>query len=231
MAPRASAAVTVTNNAEAAPAPGAPSFTPSYVVSSTDLINGLTPTASAGTFDLEIGGGLKVLTDGAYGTITEPGGAPDRTHGAFATVGGGSASGQFVTYTLNTAASPLGFDLKTIDLYSGWNDSGRDQQLFAVSYSTVANPTTFLPIATGNFNPTVPANTQSATRSTVTDTLGNLATGVGMVRFSFTGPPAPENGYVGYAELDVIGSPTVPEPASAALCAAAGLLLARRPRR
>jgi hypothetical protein len=63
------------------------------------------------------------------------------------------------------------------------------------------------------------------------DALAALASGVGMIRFDFTGPPAPENGYVGYAELDVIGTPTVPEPATAGLlCAAALGLLARRRR-
>jgi hypothetical protein len=232
LAPQAMAAVIVTNNAEAAPAPGGASFTPSYVVSETDLINGLLPTDSAGDFTVEIAGGLPVLTDGAYGTITQPGGAPDRTHGAFATVGGGGGTGTFVTYTLDTATNPLGFDITRIDTYSGWNDSGRDQQLFAVSYSTVDDPGTFIDLAQGNFNPTVPANTQSATLVTVTDdALAALASGVGMVRFDFTGPPAPENGYVGYAELDVIGSPTVPEPATAGLlCVGALGLLARRRR-
>jgi hypothetical protein len=232
LAPQALAAVIVTNNAEAAPAPGGESFTPSYAVSSTDLINGLLPTDSAGDFTVEIAGGLPVLTDGAYGTITQPGGAPDRTHGAFATVGGGGGTGTFVTYTLDIDANPLGFDITSINAYSGWNDSGRDQQLFAVSYSTVADPATFLDLAQGNFNPTVPADTQSATRVTVADdALAALASGVGMVRFDFTGPPAPENGYVGYAELDVIGTPTVPEPATAGLlCAGALALLARRRR-
>ena len=233
LAPRASAAVSVTTNAEAAPAPGGASFTPSYVVSSTDLINGRLPTASAGLFDLELGGGLPVLTDGAYGTITQPGGAPDRSHAALATVGGGSGSGQFVTYTLDTAASPLGFAIQRIDLYGGWNDSGRDQQFFALSYSTVNNPGTFIPLATGNFNPAVPADTQSATRLTVTENaLPNLASGVGAIRFDFAGTPGPENGYVGYAELDVLGTAIVPEPAGAVMGAgAAGLLLARRRRR
>lgn len=233
LAPRAAAVVVITTHAEAAPAPGAPTFTPSYAVSSTDLINGLLrPANFSGNFDLELGGGMAALTDGTYGTITAPGGAPDRSHAAFATVGGGSGSGRFVLYSLDLAASPLGYDLTQIDLYSGWNDSGRDQQVFAISYSTVDGGGVMIPLASGSFNPAVPADSQSATRVTITDTLSRLATGVETIRFDFTGPPAPENGYVGYAELDVLGTAVVPEPGTLTMLAgAAGLLLARRNRR
>ena len=222
----AQAAPVIDTNSQAAAAPGAASFTPTYTVSSTDLINGLTPTASNGDFAQELSGGLPVLTDGTYGTITQPGGAADRTHGAFAVAG--NTAGTTVTYTLNTAASPLGFNLNSIAVYGGWNDNGRDQQDYQVLYSTVQNPTTFTSLATVNFNPTVPDGTQSATRTIVTDTTGLLATGVGALRFNFL---SPENGYTGYAEIDVLGSPT-PEPAgSALLCVGAAALMLRRRRR
>jgi hypothetical protein len=224
---RAFAAVTVTTDSQAAPAAGGASFTPTYTPSSTDLINGLTPSASSGDFALELAGGLPALTDGVYGTITQPGGAPDRTHGAFATAG--NTAGTTVTYTLNTAASPLGYDINSIVVYGGWNDNGRDQQLYQVLYSTTANPTNFINLASANFNPTVPADTQSATRTTIADpTAGRLATNVAALRFNFLNP---ENGYTGYAEIDVLGSATVPEPAGLALLGlGATALLARRRR-
>ena len=233
VAPGASAAVLVTTNAETAPAPGQPSFTPSYLVSSSDLLNGMLPANAPGVFDVELGGGLPVLTDGTYGTITQPGGAPDRSHAAFATVGGGGGTGAFIVYELDTAAAPLGYDISRIDMYGGWNDSGRDQQLFAVGYTTLASGGTFIDLATANFNPTVPANTQSATRVSVTDDAGGvLASGVNRLLFQFDPTGQPENGYVGYAEIDVIGAPTVPEPATGmVLCAGAAGLLARRRRR
>lgn len=73
---------------EVAP-PGSFNFTPSYVVSNNDLLQ-----TSVGSIDFlgdfaatELTGGVPVLTDGIYGTITEPGGASDRTHFIFGIAG------------------------------------------------------------------------------------------------------------------------------------------------
>lgn len=211
----AQAASIVTFDNEIAP-PGSTEFTPTYTVSSTDLLNGLLPTDSGGNFAaVEITGGLPVLTDGTYGTITQPGGAADRTHLIFAIAGGGSGTGTFATYTLDTSVNLLGYDLTSIAVYGGWNDNGRDQQLYTAAYSLVGDPNfTDLPFV--DFNPPVPGNVQSATRATFSDdTAAFLISRVDEIRFTFT--PAPENGYTGYAEIDVLGSPTVPEPASLAL--------------
>jgi hypothetical protein len=99
-----------------------------------------------------------------------------------------------------------------------------------VQYSTVASPATFLNLATVNFNPAVGANLQTANRVTIAeDTLPFLATGVAAIRFNFD--PATENGYSGYAEIDVNGQP-VPEPgAIGAVLVGAPALIARRRRR
>jgi len=223
-------AVTVATDFQVGPGGVGSTFTPTYVVSNTDLINGMLPSASSGDYTVELSGGLPVLTNGIYGTITEPGGAPDRTHGAFAVAGGGSGTGTTLTYSLNTGASPAGYKLSNIVVYGGWNDNGRDQQAYTVQYSTVASPATFLNLATVNFNPTVGANLQTANRVTIAeDTLPFLATGVAAIRFNFD--PATENGYSGYAEIDVIGQP-VPEPGViGAMLVAAPALIARRRRR
>jgi hypothetical protein len=200
---------------------GADGWTPTYVVSTTDLINGVSPSASAGDFTLESSGGLPVLTNGVFGPIGVPNGT---THPSFATAGGGNGSGSSVTYTLNTVASPTGYDLSNVVVYGGWNDNGRDQQAYTVAYSTVGAPGTFIDLATVNFNPAIGGGVQSATRATITeDTLLRLATGVAALRFTFA--PAPENGYTGYAEIDVNGTATVPEPAAWLLCVAGGLVL------
>jgi hypothetical protein len=173
------------------------------------LINGAAPSAQAGNFAEEASGGVGVLTNGTFGTIS--GGNPGNNT-LFATAG----TGEQVTYSLNLGASPQGYNLSRIDVYGGWNDSGRDQQLYTVSYSTVANPSTFVDLTPVNFNP-VAAGNPSATRVSITeDALANLASNVAAVRFTFDLPAAPENGYTGYTEIDVFGTP-VPEPTS--LCA------------
>jgi hypothetical protein len=226
--PGARAVPQVATDFQLGPGGAGSTFTPTYVVSNTDLINGRPAAASSGDFAFELSGGLGVLNDGVFGTITEPGGAPDRTHGAFGVAGGGQGTGTFVTYNLDLAASPLGYNVNRIDVFGGWNDSGRDQQAYTVQYSTVASPGTFTDLANVNFNPTIPANTQTANRVTITeDTLPNLATGVAAVRINFSGQT--ENGYSGYAEIDVIGT-AVPEPAGMALIALAGALVLRRRR-
>jgi hypothetical protein len=222
-------AVSVVPDVQFSPDP-ANSWSPSYVVSATDLVNGAAPSASAGNFALESGGGTPVLTDGAYGTITRvPVTGTPEPHPAFATAGNLNASGSSVTYALNTAASPLGYNIRQIDVYGGWNDAGRDQQRYNVLYSTVANPTAFLPLTSVDYQPPNTANVQAATRVRITeDALANLATGVAAIQFDFT--PAVENGHTGYAEIDIIGTP-VPEPTSAAVLGLGALgLLARRRR-
>ena len=99
-----------------------------------------------------------------------------------------------------------------------------------MQYSTVASPATFINLATVNFNPAVANNLQTANRVTIAeDTLPFLATGVGAIRFNFD--PASENGYTGYAEIDVNGQ-AVPEPGAvgAMLVAASALSLRQRRR-
>ena len=212
----ADAVVTPVFDNEVGPGGVGSTFTPSYVVSTTDLLNGLSPSASGGNFAAtEITGGLPVLTDGTFGTITEPGGAADRTHLIFAIAGGGSGTGTFVTYTLNTSANSLGYDIDSSVVYGGWNDNGRDQQLFTVAYSVVGN-SAFINLPPVDFNPTVGANLQSATRVTLAETAPiPLASGVDEIRITFS--PSPENGYTGYTEVDVLGSARIPEPASPTL--------------
>jgi len=220
------AAITVTTDFQIGPGGAGSVFTPTYTIPANDVLNGLTPTAFSGNFAaVELSGGLPVMTDGVFGTITEPGGAADRTHAAFGLGGGGSGTGTSVTYGLNLGGAPLGYNISSIVSLGGWNDNGRDQQLFSVFYSTVASPGTFIQIgSTVNFNPTVGDNLQSATKVTISDsTNAALASGVAALRFDF--PAGVENGYTGYAELAAVGTATVPEPSAVAVLALGSAVL------
>jgi hypothetical protein len=190
------------------------------LVTAGDLLIGRPSSNTAGNFALEGTGGLPRLNDGAVPATL------NRTQAAnptgfnftdFATAG--NTGGTTVTYTLAAPST-----ITSIQTLGGWQDSGRDQQSYTVSYST--DGTTFTPLSTINFNPTnVPANRPDATSVTLTSP-GDPLTNVVAVKFDFNGT---ENGYSGYDELAVYG--TTPEPASLGLVAVAGLgLLARRRR-
>jgi hypothetical protein len=142
-------------------------------------------------------GGLSVLTDGDYGSIIDGG-----AHPAFATCG--PSAGQFVVYTL--PATSYGYDITNILLASGWNDAGRDADWGTISYSTMANPTTFLPIAVVTNGPSV--STKSVVRATITPAAGLLASNVYAIKVDFTSPSGIPNGYSGISQINVFGSPS-----------------------
>jgi hypothetical protein len=179
---------------------GGQTFTPTWTIGPGSLLAGKVPSAvGTGNFANEGGGGTPVLTDGQFGSV---GGA----NATLATAGVGA--GTTTTYTLT--GSPAGYDLTRIVTYGGWGDSGRDQQHYTISYSTVAAPTTFVTLASANYNPAIPGGIPSADRVTITSaTSAPLASGVAAVKFDFTNP-AGENGWSGYAELNVFGVASVP---------------------
>jgi len=185
---------------------GTTSLNHTYVPSASDLLNGLAPSAMAGTFTQEGAGGVGVLTDGAFPSpITRPTSGPFQ-FSAFATAGNGG--GTSLTYTL-----PQAVNLTSVVVYGGWQDGGRDQQSYSLLYATFAAPTTFIPLTTVNFNPPDPVGNPQVTRVTITDNAGNLASNVKALRFDFN---TTENGYSGYAEIDAIGT-VIPEPGSAVM--------------
>jgi len=126
-------------------------------------------------------------------------------------------------------ANPLGYNISSVSVYGGWNDNGRDQQFYTFSYHVIGAGA-FTTATTVNFDPVIGGNLQSAIRTTLTENvLPFLASGVDQVRFDF--PSAPENGYTGYAELDVIGAAVVTEPGAFLLTAMGSLALITRRRR
>ncbi len=162
-----------------------------------DTNNFTDPSPQARNFDTA--GGLPALTDGNYGVfgaLSDP---------AFATCGDpGAGAGEWVIYTLPAAVN--GYDLTNIIVGGGWNDDGRDTQQYTLLYSTVANPTNFIPFISISNSPTGDAKTM--TRATFTPASGVLAPNVAAVYVDFTQPPGVPNGWSGYTEIALFGSPS-----------------------
>jgi hypothetical protein len=181
---------------------GSGKFTPTWSLPADSLIAGFGPSArgsGGGSYALESSGGLSVLTDGKYGSV----GSGNTT---LATCG--VNAGHSVTYTL--VGSQSGYDITNIVVYAGWGDRGRDQQAYTVYYSTIADPDTFIPLSSTDYNPTIPQGPPSADRVTFSSpTSLPLAANVAKVMFDFT-IPAGENFYSGYAEIAVFGSASAP---------------------
>lgn len=132
---------------------------------------------------------------------------------------------EFLIYNLDITASPLGYDIDQIDLYSNWGSGqGRDEIRVSISLSLVGTPDVFDQVVVTNeiYNP--PTETQGKMSISEID-----ATGIAGVRFDW--PNGQENNAVGYSELDVIGSATIPEPSSALLLAFGSCALLRRKRK
>ena len=172
-----------------------------YTVSDLDLVSGIAAVVSGGAITPSEGSSSSTLTltDGTFGIArsTSPNGYPD----AFL-----ATNNRQWTFNLDTASSPSGYDISSIDTYTGWRDNGRDNQNYILRYSTVDNPTSFITLTTVNYAPT--PNSPSSSRVTVSGGSGFLASRVAAVRFEFTNV---ENGYVGYREIDVFGVPSFGE--------------------
>jgi alpha-L-rhamnosidase len=208
---------------------GSGTFYPGWtVVTNGCLIAGQSPSAAVGNFSEEVSGrNVNSLTAGGslgIGTTvatsaSDAGNLTTSTN--YVTCGNGTGpdgtrAGSTIIYTLPVASN--GYNLTNVTVYGGWADNGRDQQAYTVYYSTVPAPSNFLPLAVVNFNPVIANGIQSATRVTLADSAGVLATNVVAVKFDFTSP-ASENGYCGYAAITVFGTPSIAPALPAGLSA------------
>ena len=181
--------------------------TTAYLVSSTDLINGMLPTLNSemGTIQPEEGQAtdyLGALTNAAFG---DPGLPGESNVNEVVTV---HDNADF-TFFLDTLAAPLGYNITGINTYAGWRDNGRDNQDYQVLFSTISNPLDFNLLAIVSFDPgNFGSPSDTAVFLTDNSAGGVLASNVAALRFTF---PTTENGYVGYREIDVFGH-AVPEP-------------------
>lgn len=134
------------------------------------------------------------------------------------------------TYTLNTTASPLGYDITQVQTISGWGDR-RSGQWFDLWISKVGAPGTFELIGTYAYNTTVSEYVIQTLTNTGGGALSNgvvTASGVAAVRFISAPPDPPYGSGTMWREFDVFGGATVPEPAMLGLLALGGVSLLRR---
>ncbi|MCA9235947.1 MAG: PEP-CTERM sorting domain-containing protein [Planctomycetales bacterium] len=201
-APSGFAAVVTSVETDIAP-PGMDGYTPTFPSggpSAADVLNGKSPIASAGNFTQESSTGLPALTNGTFNTAYGNGTSASQ-HAAYATAG----DGNFVTYSLGGA-----YDLSSIVIYGGWPDGGRDAQHYDLLVSSDGG-LNFTTLGSIDINPGVQNTDTTPVSNRVAfteDALPSLAASVTTVRVNFL---AVENGYTGYAEIDVFGTPlTIP---------------------
>jgi autotransporter-associated beta strand protein len=161
---------------------------PNLFAPSTALLTTTGPVAMPGAAD-HTNTSTAVLTDGLTGTVPGTGG------GGPAAVN--VANGATITFTFDTSTTSdaNGYAINEIASFSQWGDGGRFQQDYTLSYSTVANPTTFLTIKSVAYHP--------GGNSAFVDLTALALTNVKAVMFSF---PTTQNGYVGYNELFASGT-------------------------
>ncbi len=203
-------AVTPTYVAQSGASPFAP-----FTVKNNDLLQTHLASAvgSGGDFAKEGTGGVAALTNGAFSITGTPQSNPELATGN---------NNSSVLFTLDLTGAPQGYDISQIVGYGGWNDQGRDRQLYSIYYSVVGD-SGFTFLGTANFdNPANPSQ-PSAISSNFDVSLG----WVDAIRIDFLN--GQENGYAGYGEFDVVGVAHVPEPGSAGLLMLGlGAIIARR---
>ena len=198
---------------------GSGTYYPSWtIVTNGSLIAGRPPSSMSGNFSEELPGrNVNSLTTSNSLGLTQVAGVNGYTTSTnYVTGGNGNGAGSLLIYSLTN--STTGYDLTNITVYGGWADNGRDQQAYTVYYSTVMAPANFISLSSVSYNPSIASSIQSATRVTLTSSIGVLATNVAALKFDFTSPSS-ENGYCGYAGITVFGTASIPSVVPANLSA------------
>lgn len=187
-----------------------------YAVSSTDLINNGSPSllsmTDVGYTPYSFDGGTSTtaaLNDGLAGVAYVPGNGALST-GAFDGDGAWTS-----TFFLNG-----GYTINQIETFASW-PAQRASQAYNLSVRYVGN-LTFTPLTTIDFY----VGSDKSSKVVITDGSGPLAVNVDAIQFDFfTAVSGSGSKEAVYRELDVFGSPIVPEPSSLGLVALGGAAL------
>ncbi|HWD93317.1 MAG TPA: family 78 glycoside hydrolase catalytic domain [Verrucomicrobiae bacterium] len=118
-------------------------------------------------------------------------------------------SGGSITFYLGNGTHGTGYTITNLNTYTAWEDDGRENANYSVSYS--ADGTNFFPLATVAYNPS-PYPAKDGTGGTVTSLSVSNLVGVRYLQWNFSANQ--QNGGVGYTELAAFGmSSSVPPPA------------------
>ncbi|MBB5353193.1 hypothetical protein HNR46_003447 [Haloferula luteola] len=230
--PAAQAAVSVTSWKDVAPSGSAGnSYDPAssnvlFTPSSTDLAQGLTAAVAyesttnpgdVGDVFYESAAGPSVWTDGSISTVYATSGMDAANHASYGVITG--YTGSYVLQTFVTFDLGSVYDLSQIDVYTGWNDSGRDDSSFTILVSSDGLTFDLLgSYAKGSDDTGTYTSPVTNLHSFTDDGGAALATGVQYVQLQFTDA---DNARAGLVEVDVFAA--VPEPATVGL-AGLGLL-------
>lgn len=193
-----------------------------YYTASNDLINSGQSTLSSVTASNNkvIGGNAAAINDG-----TAAGGFFATGTYCYAT------SSVAITFTFNTSVNTGGYDITDIKTYAAWNTSAGINQHYAITYTTVDDPTV-KNLYEVNY---VPGSAITNGRATgvylKSNTVEPMASHVNSMTFSVY---APDGISAVFREVDIFGAASSPIPESASLgivALGASALLARKPRK
>lgn len=109
-------------------------------------------------------------------------------------------SGGAITFHLGPGANGTGYTITNLNTYTAWQDDGREDANYGVSYSS--DGTNFSTIATVAYNPS-PYPAKDGTGGTLTSLAVTNLTGVRYLQWNFSA--SQQNGGVGYTELAAFG--------------------------
>jgi hypothetical protein len=212
---------------------------------------------SGSFYDGSIGANLLTTGQSSLGSVSAPTSA---LNGTFPTAGlndgSGAGNANYTYYAVSgtsggtvmpdaiTFQLTQGYNITSIDVFSGWSDHNLGEQLFQLMLSINGGAFTSFGFFTNDASITTGSSASGSYLTTLTSGSGPIASDVTGIEFIFSNPdPSGGVGAVGASqagggssggtvihELEAFGTTSVPEPGTCALLAVsgAGWLLARR---